>query len=196
MPPALRKAALTAHVTSSVGWLGSVVTVLALAVVGLTSRDGQTVRAAYVAMDVLGGTVLVPFAVASLVTGVVQSLGTPWGLFRHYWVVVKLVLTLAATIVLLLYTSTLGVLAEVATRPGSSHAGMLRSPSPVLHSAAALAVLLTAAALSVYKPRGLTPYGWRKTEGSRVTGQPPAGRAHSTPRTRPQLSEQPGSPAR
>ena len=155
MSPVLRKAALTAHVTSSVGWFGAVVTVLVLAVVGVTSREDHVVQAAFVAMDLLGWTVLVPFAFAALVTGVVQSLSTPWGLFRHYWVVVKLVLTAVATVVLLLHTSTLGHLAEVATQPGSSHAGMLRSPSPVLHSAAALAVLLTAAALSVYKPRGL-----------------------------------------
>ena len=172
MSPVLRKAALTAHVTSSAGWLGAVVTVLVLAVVGVTSSKDHVVQAAFVAMDLLGWTVLVPFAFASLVTGVVQSLGTPWGLFRHYWVVVKLVLTVVATVVLMLYTSTLGHLAEVATQPGSGHTGMLRSPSPVLHSVTALVVLLAAAVLSVYKPRGLTPYGWRKSEESRVTGQP------------------------
>jgi hypothetical protein len=51
MRPRLRKFALTAHVTSSVGWLGAVAGFLALAVAGLTSQDAQMVRAAYLAMD-------------------------------------------------------------------------------------------------------------------------------------------------
>ena len=45
--------------------------------------------------------VIVPLAIASLLTGVVQALATPWGLFRHYWVVIKLFLTVFATLVLL-----------------------------------------------------------------------------------------------
>ena len=39
MAPSLRKLALTAHVTSSVGWLGAAAAFLAVAIVGLTSRD-------------------------------------------------------------------------------------------------------------------------------------------------------------
>lgn len=45
MKPSLRKFALTAHITLSVGWLGAVVAYFALAIVGLTSHDTQTVRA-------------------------------------------------------------------------------------------------------------------------------------------------------
>ena len=173
LPPVLRKAALTAHVTSSVGWLGSVVAFLALAVAGVTSRDDQTVRAVYLAMEVLGWAVLVPLAVASMVTGLMQSLGTPWGLFRHYWVLVKLAMTGLATAVLLLYTTTLTYLADVAADPAAvgDQSRALPSVSPVLHSGAALIVLLIAAALSVFKPRGLTPYGWRKQQ-QQSTGPP------------------------
>jgi len=50
MTPGLRKFALTAHVTSSVGWLGAVAGFLALAVAGLTNHDGQLVRGLYLAM--------------------------------------------------------------------------------------------------------------------------------------------------
>ena len=53
------------------------------------------------AMDLAGWTEVVPMALASLVTGVPQSLGTTWGPFRHYWVVVELVVALVATGVLL-----------------------------------------------------------------------------------------------
>jgi len=84
MPPHLRKFALTAHVTTTVGWLGAVVVFLALAVVGLTSQDPQTVRGAYLVMEPAAWLVLVPLAFASLLTGIVQALGTTWGFFRHY----------------------------------------------------------------------------------------------------------------
>jgi hypothetical protein len=76
MTPGLRKLGLTAHVVSSVGWLGAVAAFLALSVVGLTRRDGPSVCAAYLAMDRVTWLVIVPLCVASLFTGIVQSLGT------------------------------------------------------------------------------------------------------------------------
>jgi hypothetical protein len=39
MSPGLRKLALLAHVTCSVGWLGAVAGFLALAIAGLASRE-------------------------------------------------------------------------------------------------------------------------------------------------------------
>ena len=169
LPPAVRKALLVSHVVSSVGWLGAVVAFLALAVTALSTGD-TTMRAMYVAMETLGWAVLVPFAVAALVTGVAQSLLTPWGLARHWWVLIKLGLTAIATVVLLAYTGTVGYLAEEATTPGT-HPDALPSASPVLHSGAALAVLLGAAFLSVYKPKGLTRRGWRKAQEQQVAAR-------------------------
>ncbi len=169
--PRLRKFALTAHVVSSVGWLGAVLVFLALSVVGLTAQDPAVVRAAYLAMESIGWLVLVPLSVASLLTGLVQSLGTKWGLFVHYWVLMKLMITVVATTVLLLYMQTLehlaGVAAALPVRSGDL-AG-LRSASPLLHAAAALLLLLVAAALSVYKPPGMTRYGQRKQRARRAT---------------------------
>src|SRR5213592_2841847 len=114
MAPSLRKFALTAHVTSSVGLLGSIAAFLALAVAGLTRQDAQIVRAAYLAMDLTARFVIVPLAFASLLTGLIQSLGTPWGLFRHYWVLAKLLLTVFVTIVLLLKMKLIGYVAGAA----------------------------------------------------------------------------------
>ena len=76
LPPRLRRLTLTAHVVLSVGWLGAVVAYLALAIIGLT--NAEHVRTAYAAMGLIGWTVLVPLAFAALLTGLVQSLGTPW----------------------------------------------------------------------------------------------------------------------
>jgi hypothetical protein len=78
MAPALRKLALTAHVTFSVGWLGAVV---ALAIAGLTSQDAQLVRSVFLAMELIGGFVIVPLSLAALLTGLIQSLGTDWACF-------------------------------------------------------------------------------------------------------------------
>jgi hypothetical protein len=164
MTPGFRKFALTAHVASSVGWLGAVAGFLGLSIVGLASQDTQTVRAAYLVMEPVGWFVLVPLAFASLLTGLVQSLGTTWGLFRHYWVLFKLLINVFATIVLLMYTQTLDHFADIATETMSSNGDLsgLRSTSPLLHAGLALLLLLVATTLAVYKPRGMTPYGQRK----------------------------------
>ena len=170
MPPRLRKVALTAHVASSVGWLGAVVVFLALAVVGLTSRDAQTVRGAFLVMEPAAWFVLVPLAFASLLSGLVQSLGTPWGLVRHYWVVFKLLITVGSTVVLLTYMPTFDSLADVAA--SSDDLGVVRNASPGLHAGAALLLLLVATALSVAKPRGLTRYGQRKRREQQTPARP------------------------
>lgn len=171
MTPRLRKFALIAHVTSSVGWLGAVVVFLALAGVGLTSQDAQTVRGAYLVMEPAAWFVLVPLAFASLLTGLVMSLGTTWGLFRHYWVLFKLVIAVFATLILLIYMGTFRNMAGVAADP-SVDLHMVRNPSPTLHAALALLVLLVATILAVYKPQGVTPYGRRKQREQRTVLQP------------------------
>jgi hypothetical protein len=162
MTPGVRRVALVTHVACSVGWLGAVVASVALAGAGLTSRDGQVVRSADVALELIGWYVLIPLSVASLLTGLLQSLGTVWALFRHYWVLIKLLMNVIATGVLLLYMQTLTYLADLArTTPPDGDLSRLRDPSPVVHGAAAVVLLLVATTLSVYKPRGLTSHGRR-----------------------------------
>jgi hypothetical protein len=159
--PRLRQLALTAHVTSSVGWLGATVAFFGLALVGLMHGDAAVVRGTYLAMEPAAWVVLVPLAVASLVTGIVEGLVTRWGLLRHYWVVFKLVITVVATAVLLVYMRTFDAMANVAADEQTALEAV-RNPSPVFHAAAALVLLSAATVLAVFKPRGLTPYGRRK----------------------------------
>jgi hypothetical protein len=114
-------------------------------------------------LELLGWYVIVPFSVVSLVTGLVQARGTQWGLLRHYWVLAKLAMNLFATAVLLLYMQTLTLLADAARALApDGAASALRTPSPMIHAAAAAALLVVALVLSVYKPRGLTGYGRRE----------------------------------
>lgn len=166
LSPRLRKSLLTLHVASSVGWFGVVCVFLVLSLAGVGSDDEETVRAVYIAMDVIGWGALVPLALLSFLTGVLQSLGTTWGLVRHYWVVFKLLITVVASVVLVLYTGTLASLAEVAGDSTVQGIADLRSTSPLLHSAAALLLLVIAMVLSVFKPRGLTAWGWRASRRS------------------------------
>jgi hypothetical protein len=158
MSAGLRKLVLTAHVTTSVGWVGAVAAYLALDVTAASSHDVEVVRSAYVAMQVLVAAVIVPLALATVAIGVVNALGTPWGLVRHYWVLAKLLLTVLATGVLLLEAQAVDAMARVARSPADPR----DLPGSLPHSIGGLVVLLVVTALSIYKPRGTTRYGWRK----------------------------------
>jgi len=160
---------LTVHIMCSVGWCGSVVVFLALAILGVTSHDAQHVRSAYLVMAPTAWSVLVPLALASLATGLIEGLGTTWGLFQHWWVVAKLVLTLLSTIVLLAYMTTFDGMALMAADPGTP-LDAVKDPSPVLHGTLALVVLLVVTVLSVYKPRGRTAYGRRLEQALSAPG--------------------------
>jgi uncharacterized membrane protein len=175
MAPNLRKLALTVHVTSSVGWFGAVAGFLALAVGGLTSKDAQTVRAAYLAMDLTAWFVIVPLSFASPLTGLVLSVGTRWGLFRQYWVLLKLAMTIPSTILLLVHMQPIGYMTDAATKMALSGTDLRGvRVQLVIEAGAALLVLLVATALSVYKPEGMTPYGWRNQRANRAP--PPRGK--------------------
>jgi hypothetical protein len=163
MTPCIRRFALTLHVASSVGWLGAVAAFLVLAIAGLTSRDAQVAHASYLAMELTTWFVIVPSCFAALATGVVSSLGTPWGLFRHYWVLIKLLLTILATLLLLVHTQPIGYMAGVAAEKTLSNIDLRGVRIQlVFDAAAALLVLVVNTTLGIYKPPGVTRYGRRK----------------------------------
>ena len=161
----VRKFALAAHLVFAVGWIGTVAAYLALGVAASTSDDGQTVRGAWIAMELVGWYVIVPLAVASLLTGIVMAAGTNWGLFRHYWVVFSLVLSAIATAVLILHMPTVSSSADVARGADDAHLQTLGGD--LTHPAIGLVILLVIQMLNVYKPKGLTPYGVRKQREKR-----------------------------
>lgn len=167
MPPGLRKLALSAHLTLSVGWIGAVAAYTALDVAAATSQDPQMLRAAYLGMGLIAASVIVPLAIASLLTGLVMSIGTKWGLFRHWWVVISLLLTIFATLVLMVETQTINAFAAMAADPTTSSDDLRSMGSTLVHSVGGTVVLVVVLALNVYKPRGLTPYGWRKQREER-----------------------------
>lgn len=162
MKPGLRKFALAAHLTFSVGWIGTVVAYLALGAAAVTSEEINTVRAAWTAMELIGWYVIVPLAIASLLTGLLMALGTKWGLFRYYWVSISFVLTVFATTVLLLHMPSVTTTAEIAQQ--AEGAALEALGGDLAHPAIGLVVLLVVQVLNIYKPPGLTRYGWRKRQ--------------------------------
>ncbi len=162
--PALRRLVLTAHVTASVGWLGAVAVFLYLSIAGLTTHDPLLVRADYQVMESITWFVIVPLCVASVATGVISSLGTPLGLFRHYWILIKIVMTVPSTTVLFVHMRPIIRITRIASERTISSADLGLQIQMFAAAAAALLVLVVATAVSVYKPRGLTRYGWRKQQ--------------------------------
>ena len=163
LTPGLRKFMLTAHVTFSVGWLGAVVAFLAMAITGLMGGHPLTVQSVYLAMELTAWYVILPLCIASLVTGLIQSLGTEWGLFRHYWVLFKFLITLVATLIFLIHLQPVTRLASAAALSSLSATDLRPVRIQITVDAAlALVALLVATTLSVYKPKGMTRYGRRK----------------------------------
>lgn len=188
MTSRLRRVALLTHITCSVGWLGAVAGFLVLSIASVTSRNAEVVRGAYLSMNLIGLYILVPLSLAALVTGLVQSLGTEWGLLRHYWVLTKLTLTIGATGLLMLHQ--FGAVEVAARRVLAVAPGTLPEIGGLgteLMSKAGLAllVLLAITTLSVFKPWGLTRYGLRKRR-ERLSDTPLAGVA-----ARPDLDNEP-----
>ena len=178
MTPAVRKLTITAHVTFSVGWLGAVAAFLVLSIAGLTSHDAEVVRGAYLSMELISRFVIIPMSFTAVATGLLQALGTPWGLFRYYWIVMKFGLAIFATVALLIHQ--FAVMAVAAKRVtgaaaetlfaadfGTLKTELVRAPS------LAILLLLGVTTLGVYKPWGLTRYGRRKQQERRRVPQQP-----------------------
>lgn len=163
----MRNLALAVHLTASVGWMGAVAAYLSLDLAAATTPDPQMLRASYIGMGAITGTVIVPLAIGSLLTGIVVSVGTKWGLVRHWWVLISFALTIIATVILLVETGTIEAYAAVAADPAASTADLRSLGSTLVHSVGGALVLLGVLFLNVYKPRGMTPHGWRKQQDAR-----------------------------
>ena len=152
---------LTVHVVAAGGWIGAVAAYLVLVLAATTSDGVERVRAAFIGMELLYFA-LVPLAAVALLTGLLQALGSNWGLLRHYWVLAKFVLTVVAFTVMMSNLETVSDHADHVVHmrggdlPGAGH--------DLQHAVGGLAVLLTAAILGLYKPRGLTRRGRRKQQ--------------------------------
>ena len=85
LSPRWRKAVLTVHVVTAVGWLGVDLTLLTFGVAGLSGADPELV---YPAQSFIGRLLFTPLSALVWLVGVVNAVLTPWGLLKHWWVLV------------------------------------------------------------------------------------------------------------
>lgn len=161
MPPPVRKILLVIHVTASAGWIGVEACLLALAARG---NAGQPAPAIYTAAGTLGNMLAFRACLLTLATGLLLSLGTPWGLLRHYWVITKLVLTTAVMLADIFTIDPLLSRAAAGLGPGSGPLAAV--------SAAQIAVLLVTMVITVFKPWGRTGFRPAAKPGTARAGRP------------------------
>ncbi|MFI7018737.1 DUF2269 domain-containing protein [Streptomyces sp. NPDC050164] len=163
-----RRAVLVVHVTASASWLGLTLGLLALGTTAATTGSAVTVEASVRAMKLFADRLLLPVAFLTLLSGLVLSLGTPWGLARYRWVCTKFWLALATT------TATV-----FALRPGVNSAvtavvagGPLPDAGDVLFGpVVSLSAYVFMTVISVLKPWGLTRRGRRLRAAARRAPQ-------------------------
>ena len=157
LTPPLRKLVLATHVIVSVGWLGIVAAMLVLEISAVTTHDVGMSKATYTLIGSVSDTLLMPppasFGLAALLTGIVLSLGTKWGLLKHYWILAKLLLTVAVILSGIFLVDRW--IQQAGAHPEDASAPMLLICVFMLH----LVMLGAATILSVYKPRGTTGRG-------------------------------------
>ncbi|MFC7305981.1 DUF2269 domain-containing protein [Streptomyces monticola] len=170
-----RRATLVVHVVAAAGWLGLTLGLLALAITAITTESPAMTEAAVRSMHVFADWLVLPLALLTLLSGLVLSLGTPWGLARHRWVYTKFWLTLATT-----------AASTFALRPGVADAAeTVASGAPladpndlVMGPIVSLSAYLFMTVISVLKPWGLTKRGRkhrataRKAVDGRAVRQP------------------------
>jgi hypothetical protein len=182
-----RKLLLTLHTTVTGAWIGSVAAYLALVIAAMASDSNRGLASTWSTLKFLGWYVIVPAAAASLLSGLTIALTTPWGLFKHRWVVASLALTTIAFLVLLGHMPTVNQFASQAATAemGSGQALRQGLKGELLHAGVGLLILLTVQALNVYKPVGLTSFGQRlpavQTTAT-IAVTTPAGTELSSPR--------------
>lgn len=154
-----RQALQVLHYVSSVGWLGVGFCQLTLNVLALTTGVPALRHDAHEIAHVFDRTVLTVLSLGAAVTGILLAVRTPWGLLRHWWVLVKLTLTVTLIGLTPFWSGELIRRAIVATGgpvPGPEYAA-LRSEL-LVSSVTIISTLLVVTVISVVKPWGRTPF--------------------------------------
>jgi hypothetical protein len=159
LTPSTRKWLLLLHIVVSVGWLGLNIGNLTLAITGLTTDDPTTQHAAFGAMYLIGGPLLIPVSLLAYVSGILLGFYSRWGVFRYRWVLVKFSLTTIA--VLLIPLSLLPGLRDLAALMANTPADQLadvgmNGANMLVAGLVSTSMYVTNAVLSVIKPWGRT----------------------------------------
>lgn len=167
LSPSLYRLMLMVHVIASVAWMGAEAVLLVLAIVGINTGNPETLHAVYVTMGLFGPPFYIPMAFVALVSGVVLSLGTRWGLVTYWWVAIKLVFNVALAVGGTFFV--MAMVGDAADHASNATGGTLTAESIgsqrfslVGAFSIGMALLTVATVLSYYKPWGRLPWTRRK----------------------------------
>ena len=167
LAPRTRKVWLILHIGVSAGWLGVALTMTALAITGSVASSHSVRHGAYELLEIVDLAAAIPSMALSIITGLVISLGTKWGLVRWWWVITKFAISL--TIPVLAGSLESSLADELALRtadPGGRPGGAGIALTACL--AGFTVALWAATILSVLKPWPRTRWGRAADERERA----------------------------
>lgn len=169
--PAARKTILVLHIVSGIGWMGIDMALFALLLTGRTTNDATLVVSSFNAIRIIVPAAVPALSISILVTGLILGLGTPWGLFRYWWVLIKLMLSTIMTV--LVFVALVPGVNEIAgldlttTSADAVRASLGSVPDDLMYPPiVSFSMLGIAAILSVFKPWKFTP--WSKTNRKEI----------------------------
>jgi hypothetical protein len=95
----MRRVLLTLHLLFVAILFGVHVVLITLSLTAAFTDDESVLRACYTIMHLLATSSVRASTIGTVVTGLLLSIFTSWGLFRYYWIVWKEVLTLLCVVV-------------------------------------------------------------------------------------------------
>lgn len=157
LSPAGRKLLLVLHIGCSVSWLGVGSTMAVLSLIGLLAQTADLRHAAYAFMHIFDLALVIPLMLVAIGSGLALAIGTPWGLFQYWWIVIKLLLSLA--IVGFASAQENFWVRELAEQVPSNLAANPLGGYLAVCMGCFVAALWAATILSIYKPWGRTRWG-------------------------------------
>jgi hypothetical protein len=153
--PRTRKSILLVHIASAGAWLGIDVVMAVLVFTALFTDDDRTKALSFQALGLVAVWPLLTMGMLCLLTGILLGLGSRYGLFRYWWVAVKLALNLLLSGLVLVALAP--EVADAAERARQFDAGL---PAPlgvgdlIFPPIVSPTALLVAMVLAVFKPWG------------------------------------------
>ena len=152
VPTPARTALLTVHVVSTAAWIGLDVALGLL--VFVPTAEPEWTAACYQVLPLLFWPLMI-VGVLSLFSGVALGLVTRWGLVRHWWVAIKLVLNVVLIVlVAVLLGPGLDAAGEFGRAVAAGEVPAVEVPRLYMPPIVSTTALIVATALSVAKPRG------------------------------------------
>jgi formate-dependent nitrite reductase membrane component NrfD len=90
---------VTTHIFFASLWLGGGIAIFTILIANHKPLNGYELHSINTIIDTLDSLLVIPGALGSLFTGLLLSMFTDWGFFRHHWVTTKWVATVLAAAV-------------------------------------------------------------------------------------------------